>query len=80
MFKSISIRSGMIGATLVGLMALSHTAYAADRDKDPYLAGFERYAQENSELAGAIDSYKEELKKVMQEKPELNEGQQGGGH
>ncbi len=73
--SKITKQQTLIGLLSMGLVSFSQTAIAADRDKDPYLAGFERYAQENSELSGAIEAYKKDLQKVMEKYPELDESQ-----
>ncbi|BBP44863.1 hypothetical protein THMIRHAS_02360 [Thiosulfatimonas sediminis] len=68
----------MLGLTAALLASAGH---AADKSgKDPYLAGFEAYAKENPTLAPAIEAYKKDLQKAMQQNPNLVETKQELGH
>lgn len=65
-------RISFTGLLMSILLSFSQLALSADTE-DPYLEGFEKYAQENPALATSVDAYTQELKKVMQQEPKLDE-------
>lgn len=69
------LKAGLVAAVMTPVAAL-----AADKTKDPYIAGFENYAKENPELAGAMQAYVKDLEKAVQQDPKLKFKPHGESH
>ena len=71
-FNRFGQRGVILSLFIAFLLSFSHVVSAAGTE-DPYLEGFEKYAQENPALASSVDAYTVELKKVMKIEPSLDE-------
>ena len=67
MIKTFAV--GAIALTL-GVQGVALAASKGD-GKDPYIAGFENYAKENSALSDSMKAYIKDVEKVVKQNPKL---------